>query len=63
MFRFSRDFIRKVTRVPVVIKPEVPTEKPLVILSSWAGAKEKTMTEYSNFYKKKGYSSIQFKGR
>ena len=61
MFKISREFLKDVARVPVIIKPNVDVERnrPLVILSSWAGAQEKTLTEYAKMYQKFGCPSMQ----
>jgi len=59
MFRISRNALEQIARVPVVSKPtNVKPDRPIVILSAWAGAREKTLKQFSKMYSEMGYASI-----
>ena len=60
MFNVSKSTLQRVTRKPVVIKPtQLCDNRPLIILSAWAGAREKTLTAYAKMYADLGCPSIQ----
>jgi len=57
--RINRDFLKTVTRLPLVLKPLKQSDKPVIILSAWAGARDKTLLKYAEMYQGLGYPSIR----